>query len=256
MGLSAFRRVLLLLASESGYPTPVRAVINHSPLDTTIEAPDATINRGCRLFGDIRIETGAVVERGTELRGEVTVRTGARVGRDSKIDGTVTVGRETNLVESVEAVGRVNIGAFGAIGRRVTFQEENHVTHRAGMQAEFYDKYLDEFLGVASKGPIDIGHDVWIGADATILSGVEVGSGAVVGAGSIVTDDVEPYSVVAGVPAEHKKYRFPEHIRSQLLDIEWWDWSIEKIRQNKQFFTTDLTEVEDVYELLQTDTQQ
>jgi len=54
---------------------------------------------------------------------------------------------------------------------------------------------------------IFIGNDVWIGADVKILKGVNIGEGAVVGAGAVVTKDVEPYTVVAGVPATIIKYR-------------------------------------------------
>ncbi|MCD6480958.1 MAG: hypothetical protein J7L31_01635 [Thermoplasmata archaeon] len=56
-----------------------------------------------------------------------------------------------------------------------------------------------------------------------------------------MTKDVQPYEIVAGVPARHIKWRFPEHIRKQLLEIKWWEWSEDKIKRNKKFFTTDLS---------------
>src|SRR3989442_11193356 len=59
-----------------------------------------------------------------------------------------------------------------------------------------------------TKGDVVIGHDVWIGQDALILSGVTIGNGAVIGARSVVTRDVEPYSIVMGVPARHVRFRF------------------------------------------------
>jgi len=52
------------------------------------------------------------------------------------------------------------------------------------------------------------------------------------------------------IPTKHLKWRFPEHIRRQLLEIKWWDWSDEKIKKNKKFFTFDLSELDDVYELI------
>ena len=64
-----------------------------------------------------------------------------------------------------------------------------------------------------------------------ILSGVRIGHGAVVAAGSVVTRDVAPYSVVAGNPAQHVKWRFEEATRKALLDIAWWNWSIEEIAE-------------------------
>ena len=60
-------------------------------------------------------------------------------------------------------------------------------------------EYVRERLTVSA--PVRIGDDAWIGANAVILPGVTVGNGAVIGAGAVVAWDVEPYTVVAGIPA-------------------------------------------------------
>lgn len=80
-----------------------------------------------------------------------------------------------------------------------------------------------------SKGDVEIGHDVWVGTEALILSGVSVGHGAVIAARSVVTKNVPPYAIVAGVPARMIRYRFDEATIASLLRIAWWDWSREKI---------------------------
>lgn len=80
-----------------------------------------------------------------------------------------------------------------------------------------------------TKGPVIIGHDVWVGYGATILSGVTVGHGAVIGARSLVAADVPPYSIVSGNPASLRGYRFCKEVRQRLLDLTWWDWPREKI---------------------------
>lgn len=80
-----------------------------------------------------------------------------------------------------------------------------------------------------SRGDVLIGNDVWLCSNSIVLSGVSIGNGAVVAAGSIVTHNVEPYSVVAGNPARHIKWRFDESTRRKLLDIAWWNWSIDEI---------------------------
>lgn len=64
------------------------------------------------------------------------------------------------------------------------------------------------FAGRPALAPTAIGDDVWVGYGAIILAGVTIGRGAVIAAGSVVTSDVLPYSIVAGVPARAKKYRF------------------------------------------------
>ena len=81
-----------------------------------------------------------------------------------------------------------------------------------------------------------IGADVWIGANAVILSGVTVGNGAVIGAGSIVTHDVPPYEIWAGNPAKKIRNRFDEDIAEGLSRLEWWKWSEGKIKENAHLF--------------------
>lgn len=80
-----------------------------------------------------------------------------------------------------------------------------------------------------SKGDVIIGSDVWLGANSAILSGVTIGHGAVVGAYAVVTRDVEPFSIVAGNPAKHVKWRFDEATREHLLNIGWWNWAMEEV---------------------------
>jgi acetyltransferase-like isoleucine patch superfamily enzyme len=84
---------------------------------------------------------------------------------------------------------------------------------------------------LTTKGDVIIGNDVWIGYDVTILSGIHIGSGAVIAAKSVVTRDVKAYSITAGNPAKHKIYRFSADVRRELLNMQWWNWPDEKVRQ-------------------------
>ena len=93
-----------------------------------------------------------------------------------------------------------------------------------GLQLVDKDVYFEEYA------KISIGHDVWIGARAIILDGVNVGHGAIIAANSVVTKDVSPYAIVAGVPAKMIKYRFSEDKIEQLLTSSWWNWSLEDIK--------------------------
>jgi acetyltransferase-like isoleucine patch superfamily enzyme len=91
--------------------------------------------------------------------------------------------------------------------------------------------------GDLSKGNITIGNDVWIGEEALILSGVTIGDGTVIGARSVVTKDVPPYAVVGGNPARIIRYRFGKEEIAHLLEIQWWNWSLEKIKANVDMLT-------------------
>lgn len=83
----------------------------------------------------------------------------------------------------------------------------------------------------ASKGDIRVGHDVWLGYGALILSGTSIGPGAVVGARSVVAGDVRPYAVVAGSPAREVRRRFADVEVDRLLALRWWDWPESAIRE-------------------------
>ena len=83
-----------------------------------------------------------------------------------------------------------------------------------------------------NKGDIVIGNDVWIGYEAVILAGVTIGDGAVIGTRAVVTKDVPPYTIVGGVPAKPIRKRFSDEVIAQLLEIKWWDWPEERIRQH------------------------
>ena len=82
-----------------------------------------------------------------------------------------------------------------------------------------------------AKGPVIIGNDVWIGRDALILSGVTIGDGAVIGARSVVSKDVPPYAIVAGNPARFIRKRFDDATIERLLELKWWDWPDETIKE-------------------------
>ncbi|MEN9435664.1 MAG: hypothetical protein RIR09_319 [Pseudomonadota bacterium] len=135
----------------------------------------------------------------------------------------------------------LKIGAFCSIGGGVQiFLGKNHRTD--WISSYPFPAFFEEARGIAdystSKGDVTIGSDVWLCADSIVLSGVRIGHGAVVAAGAVVTQNVEPYSVVAGNPARHVRWRFDEETRSALLQTAWWDWPEAEIRQNVALFCT------------------
>ena len=83
---------------------------------------------------------------------------------------------------------------------------------------------------------IFIGNDVTVGANAIILPGIKVGDGAVIGAGAVVTTNVPPYAIVAGVPAKIVRYRYSSEQIRKLLQIAWWNWDEAKIFDNMDYF--------------------
>ena len=132
------------------------------------------------------------------------------------------------------------IGKFCSIacGAKFLFNSANHTLSSLSTYPFplFFEEWnLDKKNVIQSwdnKGDIIIGNDVWIGYEAVILAGVTIGDGAIIGARAVVTRDVPPYTIVGGVPAKTIKKRFSQKTISTLLDIQWWNWSKEKISKN------------------------
>ena len=125
---------------------------------------------------------------------------------------------------------RIEIGSYCSISAGVSLIAGGE--HRTQSVATFP---IEQLLGTVpfayTKGPVIIGNDVWIGTNAIILSGVTVGHGAVIGAGAVVSKNVPPYAIVVGNPGRVIKYRFDSSTISRLLELAWWDWTDEKIKQ-------------------------
>lgn len=213
-------------------------------------AKTAMIDRGVVLRGNIMVGDGAGIKTGSDLNGDISVGDKAQIRKDSWVDGDVSLGRRSTLGDRAEVLAErgaeISIGRYNAIARRVTFQNRYHETSNPSIHQGLYRDILQNSRDELSKGPIRVGSDVWIGKDATVLSGVEIGHGAVVGANAVVTHDVPPYSIATGIPAEVTGERFEGSIREQLLEIQWWNWSEERIKRNREFFEMDLNTVSDV----------
>jgi virginiamycin A acetyltransferase len=131
------------------------------------------------------------------------------------------------------------IGRFCSIacGAKFLFTSAHHTLNSLSTYPFpiFFEEWGLDKKNVASawdnKGDIVIGNDVWIGYEAVILSGVHIGDGAIIGTRAVVTKDVPPYTVVGGIPAKKIKKRFGEETIEKLLQIEWWNWPVDKIRK-------------------------
>jgi virginiamycin A acetyltransferase len=102
----------------------------------------------------------------------------------------------------------------------------------------FGKSWASASMNVTSKGDTVIGPDVWIGNSATIMQGIKIGAGAIIGTQALVTKDVEPYTIVGGNPAKPIRKRFDEETIAFLLELAWWDWSLDKLTENLQAITT------------------
>ena len=151
---------------------------------------------------------------------------------------------EKNVKYHFDFVGdKLTIGKFCMIASDVKFimNGANHLTDALTTYpfAIFGNGWEDAMNGKSypNKGDINIGNDVWIGYNATIMAGVTIGDGAIIATNSTVIKDVEPYSIVGGNPAQEIKKRFSKEVITKLLELKWWDWDIEKITRNLKHLT-------------------
>lgn len=160
--------------------------------------------------------------------------------------GRGSYGQPRVVCYSETSGGRVEIGNFCSIAAGVRFLVDGE--HRVDLLT------TSPLPGAASspppghgasKGPIIVGHDVWIGRDATIMAGVRIGTGAVIAACSVVVKDVPPYTIVGGNPAQAIRRRFSDEECEVLLASGWWDWPEEKLRDAvPRLFASDVRALE------------
>ena len=143
--------------------------------------------------------------------------------------------------DRMEVTDRLIIGKFCSIASGVKFMMGGTQGHNyewiANYPLDFLEEDFDNYNKVPPKaqklkGDTVVGNDVWIGIEAMIMPGVKIADGAVVGARSLVTKNIGEYEIWGGNPASLIKKRCCDEDIVKLLQIKWWDWTLEKIKAN------------------------
>ncbi|MDM8567274.1 acyltransferase [Candidatus Halobeggiatoa sp. HSG11] len=179
--------------------TPIAKIFNyfHKPLQRlwAHSCLQAKINT--------QLEPSVVVQNCPEIHGTGQITLGKKVDlyRDIYLEtqeqGQILMGDEVVLSRGIHIVSYscIKIGTGTMIGEYTSIRDANH---------KIVKDSLIRYAGHTSS-PIVIGSNVWIGRGATILAGVKIGDNAIIGANAVVTKDVEPNTLVAGVPARFIK---------------------------------------------------
>ncbi|MEM8790717.1 MAG: DapH/DapD/GlmU-related protein [Pseudomonadota bacterium] len=158
------------------------------------------------------------------------------IGRASRIAHSVF--GDYSYCDRLANIANTRIGKFSNIASCVRIGPTDHPMDRASLHHFLYrsqDYWPDaepdmDFFAQRASRIASIGHDTWIGHNAIIRPEITVGDGAVVAMGAIVTKDVAPYTIVAGVPAKPMRARFPSDIAERMMALAWWDWSHADLR--------------------------
>lgn len=152
-----------------------------------------------------------------------------KVAYNAMVTGPVTLGDYTYIGGRTEiraVLSPIQIGRYCSIGRDVKIFSAGQAHRFEGLSTyPFFvlDNELDRTnFNVVGSATV-LGNDVWVGSGAVIQAGVNVGDGAVVGASAVVTKDVPPYSIVAGVPARVIGHRFDTTTAEKVAATRWWD---------------------------------
>ncbi len=209
----------------------------------------------------LRLMGGGGLKRRLVRRVGRKLRRVFRFGGDARVAGDDVLARkvrdrawiaETNLQAMFPgySIGRYSYGnpavLFADEGRRLVVGQFCSIAegvqiflggeHRVEWVTSFpFNVVFESAWGIEghprSKGDVVIGHDVWIGMEAVVMSGVTIGNGAVIGARAVVARDVPAYGIVAGNPARLVRMRFDDETIARLQAVAWWDWDEARIER-------------------------
>jgi acetyltransferase-like isoleucine patch superfamily enzyme len=191
--------------------------VKYSNLGDFIQIGDSTSILKSTLESNIAINKRNFIQQSKigkfTYTGFNTIIRGVEIGRFCSISWNVSLGGKNHNYKKV-----TNSSLWGFHNMNGSKKNQEH-------SVKFFN-YGDE------QSECIIGNDVWIAANATVNRGVSIGNGAIIGAGAVVTKNVEPYSIVVGVPAKVIGKRFNERIIQEFLDIEWWNWENSILEKN------------------------
>lgn len=161
--------------------------------------------------------------------------------------GNIELGYATTLGKNNLLGGDIIIGKYCQLGADVSIHATNHPT-------TYLSTYINEnlFNGELNKlkehHKVVIGNDVWIGHGVIIVGNVTIGNGAILAAGTVVTKDVDPFSIVAGVPGKVINKRFSEKVIKEVEELQWWNFSEKELNNKKELFFKNYKNVDSIYD--------
>ena len=202
--------------------------VRNQPLENT--HPENLSTRGQHLNPD-----GAVVHPGCQIVNSsfgpwTEVGEGSRI-LNSTFEAYAYCDRLSDIANAT--VGRfANIAAMTRIGPTDHPMANASLHHFLYRSSWYWDDIPDDadFMAHRASRRTVIGPDAWLGHGVIVKPEVTIGAGAIIASGAVVTKDVPPYMIVAGIPADPLRPRFAPGIADRLMALAWWDWSHDRLR--------------------------
>lgn len=188
-----------------------------------------------KRYPTVQFGSGSVADDTCSFQGRVNI------AANVKLRGCL-VGANTYISANSQLIN-CDIGSYCSIGANVLAGLGTHPVKKfVSTHPSFYSpRNCSPVTHVTEQKFVDtqritIGNDVWIGAGVILLDGVSIGDGAIIAAGAVVTADVQPYTIVGGVPAKEIRKRFTEEQINCLLSLQWWNKGEEWIQSHVYLF--------------------
>lgn len=183
----------------------------------------------CLDASNVECEGNNVFNKKSIFRGRIGY--GSYIGERSCLNAVI--GRYCSISSDVKTISGIHPTTDFVSTHPCFFSTKK----QAGFTYVSNDCFTENIFVDTEQHLVEIGNDVWIGSNVLIMPGIHIGDGAVVAAGAVVTKDVEPYSIVGGVPAKVIKRRFSDEQIKELLAIQWWNKNGDWIKQNAEAFS-------------------
>ena len=192
--------------------------------------PDQPVHRGHRLSPD-----GSVIHPSAQVVNS-TFAPWTEIGEGSRILNSTF--EAYSYCDRLADIANTTVGKFANIAAMTRIGPTDHPMANASLHhflyrsSYYWDDVADDadFMAHRASRRTVIGPDSWLGHGVIVKPEVTIGAGAVVAAGAVVTRDVAPYMIVAGIPAQPLRARFAPGIADRLLALAWWDWPHDRLR--------------------------
>jgi phosphonate metabolism protein (transferase hexapeptide repeat family) len=166
------------------------------------------------------------------------------VGQGSRIQNSTF--EDYAYCDRLSDIANTTVGKFANIAAMTRIGPTDHPMDKASLHhflyrsSYYWEDAADDptFFAARAARRTVLGPDTWIGHGAIIKPEVTIGAGSVIASGAVVTKDVPPYMIVAGLPASPLRPRFPAKLAARMLQMAWWDWPHETLRAALPDFRT------------------